>query len=60
MIVPLLLVFGDSFNRLGVKLSKPGDDHSIEKLALVMFDTRTIKVLTKVFTILMHAITPKE
>lgn len=33
-----------SFNSLGVKLSKPEDDESVEKLALVMFDTRNIKV----------------
>ena len=32
-----------SFNGLGVKLSNPDDDDSVEKLALVMFDTRTIK-----------------
>lgn len=32
------------FNSLGVKLSNPNDADSIEKLALVMFDTRTIKV----------------
>lgn len=35
----------DSFNSLGVKLSNPDDADSIEKLALVMFDTRTIKGL---------------
>ncbi|CAM9617994.1 unnamed protein product, partial [Discosporangium mesarthrocarpum] len=34
-----------SFKRLGVKLSDPDDADSIEKLALVMFDTRTIKGL---------------
>lgn len=34
-----------SFNGLGVKLSSPDDADSIEKLALVMFDTRTIKGL---------------
>lgn len=34
-----------SFNGLGVKLSNPDDDDSVEKLALVMFDTRTIKGL---------------
>ncbi|CAM9218186.1 unnamed protein product, partial [Ectocarpus sp. 13 AM-2016] len=33
------------FNGLGVKLSNPDDADSIEKLALVMFDTRTIKGL---------------
>lgn len=34
-----------SFNGLGVKLSNPDDADSVEKLALVMFDTRTIKGL---------------
>lgn len=34
-----------SFKSLGVKLSNPDDDDSIEKLALVMFDTRNIKGL---------------
>lgn len=34
-----------SFNSLGVKLSNPDDADSIEKLALVMFDTRTIRGL---------------
>ncbi|CAM9813549.1 unnamed protein product, partial [Sphacelaria rigidula] len=33
------------FNKLGAKLSNPDDADSIEKLALVMFDTRTIKGL---------------
>ncbi|CAM9878362.1 unnamed protein product [Laminaria digitata] len=33
------------FKKLGVKLSNPDDADSIEKLALVMFDTRTIKGL---------------
>lgn len=40
---PAFLPF--SFQRLGVKLSNPDDADSIEKLALVMFDTRTIKGL---------------
>lgn len=42
--VPELFSPKRSFNSLGVKLSKPEDDESIEKLALVMFDTRTMKV----------------